>query len=266
MRGDSCRFHCWRSGLAVLFLAGAAIADDPEVLFQRVKAHMSEHLAQLPKYTCHETIDRITRVGGNWRHRDTIEFDVAFAGDKELFSRPGMDHFEEQSLEQMAQGGTMSNRAMGSDIDLIFSLNVAEFQYAGAGKKDGRKALRFNLRVPVEKSHYCVRRAGLSAFTAYEGSVWVEPDTLDLVRVDFKANQIPSSIGVNLVEESLHYKKLTIGKSEFVLPDHSELCTLDAAGNYCLNMVKLDRCHEFVSDSVVTYGAPVGTAQERRDH
>jgi hypothetical protein len=100
----------------------------------------------------------------------------------------------------------------------------------------------------------------------YEGSVWVDPDTFDLVRVDFKVNQIPSFLKVRLIEESLHYKKLTIGNSEFSLPDHSELSATDDMGNYTLNMIKLDRCHEFAAESLVKYGSTVeGSASRDRD-
>jgi hypothetical protein len=255
-------------GLAAIVLSRAPGAEDPAVLFQRIKAHISEHLAQLPNYTCHETINRISRVGSAWRHLDTVDLEVAFAGQEELFSRPGTDRFGEESIEKIVAGGTISNNALGSHIDLILSRDWAEFKYAGAGKKDGRKTLRYDLRVPIEKSRFRVRHAGAEGMAGYEGSVWVDADTLDLVRVDFKVNRIPSHIGVRLIEESLHYKKLPIGKSEFDLPSHSELGATDDMGNYSLNMIKLDRCREFAADSVVKYDPQSqGTAaRERQDH
>ena len=99
--------------------------------------------------------------------------------------------------------------------------------------------------MPIEKSAFLVRHNGAVGVAGYEGSVWVDAETLDLVRVDFKVNRIPSHLGVRLIEQSLHYKKLTIGNSEFDLPDHSELAATDDMGNYSLNMIKLNRCREF---------------------
>jgi hypothetical protein len=71
-----------------------------------------------------------------------------------------------------------------------------------------------------------------------------------------------------VIEKFLHSKKLTIGNSEFNLPDHSELAATDDMGNYSLNMIKLNRCREFAVNSVVKYGSPSeGTAaRERQDH
>jgi hypothetical protein len=257
--------------LAALLLSGAIFTlysqntDEPGDLLQRVKARMAEHFAQLPNYTCHETINRLLRMGSNFQHLDTVELDVAFVGQQELFSRTGEDKFGEQPIERLVSGGTIGNSALGSHMDYIFSKDFAEFRYAGECKKDGRRAFRFDLRVPIEKSAFRVRHNGASGMAGYQGSVWVDAETLDPVRVDLKINKIPSFLQVRLIEESMHYKKLTIGNSEFDLPDRSELAATDSEGIYTLNMIKLTGCREFGAESVVKYGAPTqGTASRDR--
>jgi hypothetical protein len=260
------RFHLVHlAGLAaaaaVLLFFPATGAEQADVLLQRVKEHMSDHFAQLPNYVCHETVDRMVRTRSTWRRVDTVEFEVAFVGEEELFARPGSDRFGEEPVEKIAPGGTIGNIMLGSSIDILFKREVAEFKFAGACKKDGRKAFRFDIRVPVEKSAFRVRHAGSEGLAGYDGTVWVDADTLDLVRVDYKVNRIPPHVGVLLIEHSLHYKKQAIGKSEVDLPDHSELAATDAMGNYCLDMIKLDHCREFGADSTIKYGAPTtGTA------
>jgi hypothetical protein len=253
--------------LGAVFAAQSPSAEDPTNLLQRVKARMAEHLAQLPNYTCHETVDRMLRVGANFRSLDTVELEVAFFGKHELFARTGEDRFGEQPIEKLVPSGTFGNSAMGSPIDLVFSQDVAEFRYAGVCKKDGRKTIRFDLSVPIEKSGFRISHNGAAGMAGYHGSVWVDVETLDLVRVDFTVNQIPAYLGVRLIEESLHYKKLTIGGSEFHLPDRSELAATDDNGYCTVNVIKLARCHEFAAASVVKYGAPVpaqGTASRDR--
>src|SRR5215471_3159348 len=142
----------WTAEMAALLISGIVLAaqtvEDPEALFQRIKARTAEHLAQLPNYTCHETIDRMLRFRTTFQHVDTVELEVAFVGQHELYAPPGENTFEESSIEKLVHGGTIGNGAMGSPIDLIFSRNTAEFKYAGTCKKDGRKTHRFNLRVP----------------------------------------------------------------------------------------------------------------------
>jgi hypothetical protein len=243
-------------------------AKDSDELFQRIKAHTAEHLEKLPNYTCHETIDRLLRSRGTAQHLDRVELEVAFVGQQELFSRPGENRFGEEPISKLVSGGTIGNSAMGAHIDIIFARDIADFKYGGVCKKDGRKTVRFDLRVPIEKSDFRVRHNGLEGLAGYDGSVWVDAETLDLVRVDFKVNRIPAHLGVSLIEKSFHYKKLMIGNSEINLPDHSTLGAMDNSGNYTLNMIKLDACREFAADSVVKYGPPSqgSASRERQDH
>ena len=92
--------------LVVVFDSTAAFpaelpnAEDPEVLLQRIRTRMSEHLAQLPNYTCHQVVDRLIRRAnsGSLDRVDTVEFEVAFVGRKELFSKTGGSRFEEESM------------------------------------------------------------------------------------------------------------------------------------------------------------------------
>lgn len=224
---------------------------------------MAAHFAQLTNYTCHETIDRVVRTGREFRHLDTVELEVAFVNSHQLFSRTGENRFGEQAIERIVGGGTIGDGVLGSQIDEIFTREMGQFEYAGECKKDGRKALRFNLRVPVEKSTFLVRHDGRAGAGGYEGSVWVDAETLDPIRVDYKVNQIPSYIGVRLIEESMHYKKMTIGNSQFDLPERSELGATDSMGTYYLNMAKLSRCREFSADSVVKYEVPAKGAAGR---
>lgn len=238
------------------------------MLLRRIKARMSEHLAHLPNYTCHETIERYMRTGTSLRHLDEVRLDVIFTGQRELFSHGQSGQFQEEPIQKVVSWGTISNGAMGSHIDLLLSQDEAEFKYSGTGKKEGHKTLRFDLTVPIEKSHFQVRHNGVEGIAGYQGSLWVDADTYDPVRVDFKVNRIPPAVGVQLIEESLHYKKLTIGNSEFYLPERSELAATDQEGTYTMNQTKLEGCREFTADSVVQYGAtPQGSAaREKQDH
>ena len=182
----------WTAGLTGFLLCGATAGEDPDALFQRIKTHMSQHLAHLPNYTCHETIERYLRTGTSWRHLDQVKLDVIFTGQQEVFSRAGSGQFEEQPVGNLVSSGTIGNTALGSHIDLLLSQEEAQFKYAGTCKKDGHKTLRFDLTVPIEKSRFQVQHEGRAGLAGYQGSLWVDAETYDPVRVDFKVNHIPS--------------------------------------------------------------------------
>jgi hypothetical protein len=191
---------------------------------------------------------------------------VAFADQQEVFSRAGSDHFGDEPIEKLAGGGTIGNSALGSYTDYMVFQDGIEFKYAGESTKEGHKAFRFDFHVPVEKSHFLVRHAGKEGIAGYKGSLWVDAETLDPVRIDRKVDAIPSRLGVRLIEEIMHYQELPIGKSTFALPDHSELSATDDAGNNVLNRIKLSGCREYASDSVVKYGSPTQGSAARDGH
>ena len=84
----------------VITAAGAADkpTEDPELLLRRIRTRTAAHLSQLPNYTCHQVVDRTLRRGSTWYHVDTVEFEVAFVGREELFSRPGEERFGERTI------------------------------------------------------------------------------------------------------------------------------------------------------------------------
>ena len=84
----------------------------------------------------------------------------------------------------------------------------------------------------------------------------MDSETLDLVRLELKADHIPGYIGVSLIEEIMQYKPLHIRDADFLLPYKSELAAAERSGFYYVNVIKLDRCKEFTGESVVTFGGP----------
>jgi hypothetical protein len=261
------KFATFGVALAALFAVAAAAdktLEEPPDLLSKIRSRTAAHLSQLPNYVCHEVLNRSVRRGSTWNRGDTVEFEVAFVGRQELFSRPGKDRFGEKSIEELAPG-TVSNNVLGSHIDMILASDSAEFRFAGTQKKDGRKTFRYDLKVSQEKSGFRVKHGGAEAIVPYEGSIWVDAETLDLVRADLKVNRIPSYVGVSSIEKSLHYKMIRIGDTDFLLPHNAEMTAVDDHGIYSLNMVSIDGCREFTGESIITYTGPAqGTASRDR--
>ena len=94
------------SSVGVIFLSsvGAQAAgpqtEEPEGLLQRIRTKTVAQLSQLPNYTCHQVVDRWARTArsGSLNYQDQVEFEVAFIGSEELYSRSGEARIEEASV------------------------------------------------------------------------------------------------------------------------------------------------------------------------
>jgi hypothetical protein len=241
-------------------------SDEPDALLERIRDKVKEYVSKLPNYTCHEVIERFGRstASATLNHLDTVELEVAFVGNRELFARTPDDRFEEQSITRVISSGTIGNGSFGAHAAAVFTGSAATFQYVGPSKKEGHKTFRFDFVVPQEKSQFLVRHQPSEGIVGYKGSFWVDSETLDLVRLELKADHIPSYIGVSLIEEIMQYKPVRIRDADFLLPYKSELAAAERSGYYYVNTIKLERCKEFTGESVVTFGTPTDAPSAER--
>jgi len=253
--------------LLVTVEAQCQTIQNPEILLQRIRDRMASHLSQLPNYTCHLVVERLMRRASSvsFERLDRLDLEVALVGNRELFSRAGEARFQEQEIHNIVPAGTIGNGAFGSYVETVLSGGGAAIRYIGQSKTDGHKTFRYDFDVPQAKSNFLVRHGTAQGIVGYKGSFWADADTLDLVRVELKADRIPANIGVSVVEESMHYKIIRIGKSDFLLPRKSQLSSSDQSGNYSLNMIILEHCREFSGESVVTFGGLAQGASADRE-
>jgi hypothetical protein len=233
--------------------------EDSQMLLERIRNKIKTHFSELHNYTCHLVINRMAHgsMSLGFDSLDTTNLEVAFVDNRELFARAGDSRFEERPIYDIMPGGMIGNDALGSHDDDVFSRDAVIFTFAGLCKKDGHKTFRYNFRVPQERSRLLVKQANsVGATVGYKGSFWVDAETLDMVRLEWKTEQIPQPIGLSSVTKLMRYKILKIGNSEFSLPQYSELASFDHAGTYRLNTISLSSCSEFAGESIVKYGAP----------
>jgi hypothetical protein len=241
-------------------------SDDPDALLGRIRDKVKEYVSKLPNYTCHEVIERFGRsmTSGTLNHLDTVELEVAFVGNRELFARTPDEQFEEQSITKVISSGTIGNGSFGAHAAAVFTSNSATFQYVGPSKKEGHTTFRYDFVVPQDRSQFLVRHQPSEGIVGYKGSFWVDSETLDLVRLELKADHIPSYIGVSLIEEIMQYRPVHIRETDFLLPYKSELAATERSGFYYVNTIKLERCKEFTGQSVVRFGAPTEAPSAER--
>lgn len=243
-----------------VFAVGACVAQDlpPEVLLvAKIKVKMAENLDRLPNYTCQQTIERSRRrmPARKFELLDTVRLEVALVEGKELFGRPGANRIVESEITELVSG-TIGNGDFGLLARSIFLSSGGLFSYVGDTLLEGRKTIRYDYRVPLLSSGYHLKVPPKEAVVAYHGSLWVEPDTLDLIRLDLTVDDIPRYLGLASSTKTLEYRRMNIGGSEFLLPFDSELRMTDLNGNENRNRTRFHGCRQYVGESVLTFADP----------
>ncbi|HYZ83051.1 MAG TPA: hypothetical protein VE621_01535 [Bryobacteraceae bacterium] len=257
----------------LLCLAGwmsAAFADTEESLRQaallnRVRSHMQQALVSLPNYTCLETIERVRRKPKSRRFDmvDTVRLEVALVDGKELFSWPGERKFDDREISDLVKGGAIGNGSFALHAKSIFMGNSARFDFIGERFRDDRKTLRWDYDVPQFQSGYQLRVGPRKAVVGYRGSFWVDAETLDLIRLEVEATDIPPSLEILETKDAVEYQRVKIGEQDFLLPRSAELRMKGIDSYESINRTTFAGCRQYTGESKLLFSDPTDTPEEK---
>ncbi len=237
-----------------------ALELSPETLLvARIKTRMLDNQSRLPNYTCLQTIERSYRraPARKFELLDTLRLEVALVTGKELFSWPGSARFEDRELKDLVGGGAIGNGTFALHARSVFLSSAPTYTYVGRRERDGRQTERFDYRVPQLTSGYKIRVGPREAFVGYHGSFWVDATSLDLIRLEVHADDIPPHLGLDSAGDWIEYERARIGDGEFLLPRASELTMTDLAGNESRNRTLFASCRQYSGESVLSFAEPV---------
>jgi hypothetical protein len=255
----------WAAAFAVQLLcipispSGAQPLAPEILLLGRIKAKAAENLQRLPNYTCTQTIERSHRNGKSHKFEplDTLRLEVALVEGKELFSWPGAGKFEEKSIgEIVGGGGAIGNGTFALHARSIFLSRWPRFTYVGETNLNGRRAIRYDYRVPQMLSGYQIRVGPNQAFVEYHGSFWVDADSLDLIRLEVHADNPPPNLYLSEASDAMEYQRARIGGGDFLLPQSSELVMVDLLGNANRNRTHFTACRQYAGESKLSFAEP----------
>ncbi len=233
----------------------------PEILqLAKIKLRMISNLTRQPNYTCVETVERSRRDAPSRKARlvDTIRLEVALVDGKEMFAWPGTKKFEDVDLRDLVTTGAIGNGDFALHARAVFEGAGATFTYRGAENL----GIRYDFHVPLFSSGYKIRTPKSEAVVAYHGSFWADPESLDVLRLDVIAEDIPLRLGLSEASDRVDYARMRIGEGDFLLPSTSELVMTDLDGSENRNRVRFSACRQFTGESVLTFGDAPESAPE----
>jgi hypothetical protein len=104
---------------------------------------------------------------------------------------------------------------------------------------------------------------------AYSGSFWVDQESLDLVRLEMHAEDIPADLDCSEAHQSVTYGRLRLGAGERLLPSSAELVLINREGHASRNTISYNKCRQYTASSSMSFttppdlSAPTGTRSLR---
>jgi hypothetical protein len=238
---------------------GSAEETPRDVLqLARVRAHMSDVLTRLPNYTCLQSIERSRRsASGRTQLIDLVRLEVALVNGNELYAWPGSKKFQDTKIIDMVKGGAIGSGNFALHAKAVFQSSSPRFIYVGERiLEDGRKTLRWNYVVPLPLSGFTLRVLPHEETVGYYGSFWADASSLDVVRLEVRADDIPRQLRIETTADAMEYKRVTIGEEDFLLPAHSELRMTGLDGVENINRTTFSGCKQFAGESTISFDDP----------
>jgi hypothetical protein len=241
------------------FAACAAAAPPEDPLLARIRQRVENALQHIPDYTCLETIERVesNRLRSRTRREDVVRLEVAHVGGRELFALPGESGFSDKlPVELIENQGLTSTGEFSGHLAVVFGNLKTVFFAAGTEELDGRLSLRYDYYLPKPPGCWWLALAERSGSTGCRGAFWVNADSLDLLRFEIHATQIPSSVPIKEASVRIAYGSVRIGSAEALLPLSAVSALTELDGYWRRNTTEFSHCRQYAGTSAISFGEP----------
>jgi len=221
-----------------------------EALIERARAAAFEFSQKLPNFICEEFMSRFTQQGREKEiPLDVVSAEIVYEDGQENYRNVKINnHPTDKALEEIS--GSWSTGEFASTLVELFHPNTdAKFRSGGASPISGFNAEVYDFQVRTENSHWMVHSDSQTLVAAYRGSVWVDPKTARVLRIEIQARNIPPDFPMDTVESAVDYAYVLIGGRSFLLPVHAESLGCKRGTSRCNhNIIDFRNYHEFKSE------------------
>jgi hypothetical protein len=251
-----------RLSIVAAFLAARSVTAQnlsPELL-GHIKSHMGKELSKLPNYTCLETTHRYHRaasVHAHERHRfqplDVVRLEVVYVDNSEWYGEPGSRALAQQNPAAFIGSGMIGTGMFAITLHNIFLTDIASFNARGEEAIAGRPALRYDFRLPRFANDLEVSLEEGKGKVGEVGSIWVDPKSLDLLRLESHAEEIPAYLPLATLNLDVDYIRMRIGDSDALLPQQAGLTLWKTTGQENYNRIDFTHCRAYSVQSTLSF-------------
>lgn len=247
-------------GVSLLVVCVAAPQDlAPDVLLlARIKSHMREELSHIPNYTCLETISRFRKdpssdppANKQLTPLDTVRLEIVYSNHREWYGSPGGRNLSVENPVGFVGGGMIGNGAFALMLNNV--LEGASFTYRGEETVGGRPAVRYDFRVLRMMKPLKITILGGDAMVGEEGSLWADPQSLDLIRLESRVDEIPPYLPLVEASTKVNYARMRIGDSNALLAQQADSHMLNIAGVESYNRLEFTHCSAYSTQSDIRF-------------
>jgi len=220
-----------------------------ESLIERAREAALQFSQKLPNFVCEEFMSRFTQRGREEKvPLDLVSAEIVYEDGQESYRNVKIDNRATDKPLQEINGSWSTGEFASMLLELFHPDTHAQFRSGGASTISGFSAQVYDFQVQSENSRWMLQAGSQNLAAAYVGSVWVDPNTARVLRIELQARNLPSDFPMATVETAVDYSDVRIGETSFLLPVHAEALGCERGTSYCShNIIDFRNYHEFKS-------------------
>ncbi|MGA2198283.1 MAG: VWA domain-containing protein [Bryobacteraceae bacterium] len=249
------KLDAWLLAISLTMTAASAAQAPAEDQLARFMEKVRQDITGLRDCTCLETMERSRRrpPHSDFAPIDTVRLEVSTIAGKELFAGPG-HRFEDRDAQSLIRSGTIGSGMFSTFVQNLFVKRKGTLRYVRQENVDGRRLVRYDFRATRQESGFKLQVANISEMVAAKGSFWFDAASLDLVRLEIHAVDLPFDLHLDDAVVRVEYARTHIGDSEALLPKRSEMTLTYISSDADRNVISFSQCREYRSDSAIDFG------------
>jgi hypothetical protein len=217
----------------------------------------ADHLADgLPNFVVQQNTTRYvsTTSPPQWRVLDVVTAEVASVNGKEDYRNIMVNG--KPSNRPIEKTGAWSTGEFQTMLDsLLNPYTAAAFHKSKDDTLNGRRSYTYDFSVHQENSDWDIYAPGGSKATpAYTGTVWIDQETHNVMRIEEQTVSLPAGFPFDKAESVVEYGFIGIDGKTYPLPVHSDILTCQRGSSTCTkNEINFRNYRKFGADSTVVF-------------
>jgi hypothetical protein len=230
----------------------AAPADAPSLphsapLLERARVAALQLSARLPNFVCQEFMARFVQQGrGPKQPQDIVSAELIYEDGRETYRNLKINNRPTDKRLEDIDGAWSTGEFATALLNLFDPASKAHFSAGRASAASGLSAQAFDFQVQAANSHWKLSVPSMTVVTDTTGTIWVDPNTARVLRIEMQARNIPEDFPIDTVESAIDYSFVTIEGKSYLLPAHAESLGCQRGSSFCShNVIDFRNYHEF---------------------
>jgi len=178
--------------------------------------------------------------------QDIVSAEIIYEDRKETYRNVKINNRPTSKQLNEIDGAWSTGEFASALLDLFDPASKAHFSSGRASAIAGLSAQVYDFQVQASNSNWRLQIGSQTVAPAYTGSLWVDPNTARVLRIERQARNIPSDFPIDTAESAIDYSFTTIEGKSFLLPVHAESLGCQRGSSFCShNLIDFRNYHEF---------------------